>query len=177
MNPRIVIVGFMGCGKTTVAAEVARRLSCEFIDLDSFIAERERRTAAEIITTDGESEFRRLETAALREVLLDRSAVVIALGGGTWTIPANRALVAQHDCVSIWLDTPFDTCWQRISAGQTARPLAPDRVIAQRRYQSRQPDYALANHRMTASESDSAQTLADQVLRRTRRFTPENRLS
>src|SRR5712692_9279206 len=111
---RIVIVGFMGCGKTTVAEELARRLGCGMIDLDSFIAEREGCSPAEIIKEDAEPAFRAIETRALRHILENNSARVLALGGGAWTIESNRKLVAQAGCLSVWLDTPFELCWQRI---------------------------------------------------------------
>src|SRR2546427_5884381 len=131
MNRRIVILGFMGCGKTTVAKELARQLECDFIDLDSFITKGHGRSAAEIIQHDGEEKFREIETLALRDVLRSRDPRVIALGGGTWTIPENRTLIALHDCATVWLDVPFDLCWQRIIDGpDTVRPLAPDRERA-----------------------------------------------
>src|SRR5215510_6880582 len=127
-NRRIVILGFMGCGKTTVARVLARYLNCEMVDLDSFITEREGRSPAEIIDRDGEPSFRNLESLALRDVLQTSRARIVALGGGTWTVPANRTIIALHDCSSVWLDTPFDVCWQRISeSGRNDRPLAPDR--------------------------------------------------
>src|ERR687896_2351094 len=100
---RIVILGFMACGKTTVAEELARQLNCGFVDLDAFIGSREGRSAADIITQDGEKSFRELETLALRDVLQDRKAHVIGLGGGTWAVPANRTIVALYDCLTVWL--------------------------------------------------------------------------
>ena len=164
MNRRIVILGFMGCGKTTVAKELARQLDCEFVDLDSFITERHTRSRAAIIQEEGEESFREIETLALRDVLQDKQAHVIALGGGTWTIPANRTLVALHDCVTVWLDAPFEVCWKRIS-GQTNRPLAPDRDTARARYESRRGDYALAERPIAVDEFDAVETLAEQILR------------
>src|SRR3981081_610280 len=100
MNRRIVLVGFMGSGKTTVAEALARQLGWQAIDLDSFIAEREGRSPAEIIAQSGEPAFRQIETDALVAVLRKKEVRVIALGGGAWTIEANRALVAKHDCLS-----------------------------------------------------------------------------
>ncbi len=123
---RIVILGFMACGKTTVGEELARQLNCGFVDLDSFISSREGRSPAEIITQDGQAAFRELETLALRDVLQDRQAHVIALGGGTWLKAANRTMVALFDCITVWLDTPFEICWERISNSATVRPLAPN---------------------------------------------------
>src|SRR5438046_7092795 len=165
---RIVLIGFMGCGKTSVAEALARHLGCEMVDLDSFIIKREGRSPAEIIQEDGESAFRDLESLALRDVLQDRSARIVALGGGTWTIPANRTLVGLHDCLSIWLDVPFEVCWHRImTSSKTVRPLAPDRDTAWDRYQTRRADYALAERHLTVDESDSAESLAEKILRET----------
>lgn len=165
MNRRVVILGFMACGKTTVGQELARRLDCGFIDLDSFITEQEHRSPAQIITDDGEESFRHIETLALGEVLQARDVCVIALGGGTWTIPANRTLVALHDCLSVWLDTAFEVCWGRIEKSQTPRPLALNREAAKSRYKARRSDYVLAQQRVTIAESDTPETIADQILR------------
>jgi shikimate kinase len=148
---RIVIVGFMGCGKTTVAAALAERLGCAMSDLDSFITDREGRSPAEIIAQDSESSFREIETQALRVVLEENAARVIALGGGAWMIEANRELVAQHHCLSVWLDAPFELCWERITASGPVRPLAPDRESAQLLYESRRASYELAQLRIDAS--------------------------
>ena len=165
MNRRIVILGFMACGKTTVAKELARLLDCDFIDLDSFITARHGRSPAEIIQQDGEESFRDLETLALRDVLQNSDARVIALGGGTWTIAANRTLMALHDCETVWLDVPFDLCWQRITESNAAvRPLAPDHANALRRFETRRDDYALAEHRIVVSAADNQETIASQIL-------------
>jgi shikimate kinase len=164
MNRRIVLLGFMACGKTTVAKELARQLECKFADLDSFIIECHSRSPAEIIQHDGEEKFREIETLALRDVLQSNDARVIALGGGTWTIPANRTLIALHDCVSIWLDAPFELCWQRINASPTERPLAPDHDAALARYEARRADYSLAKQ-ITVTEASTPATLAEEILR------------
>ena len=142
---RIVITGFMGSGKTTIANALASRLDCHMVDLDSFIAEREGRTAARIIAEDGEAAFRENETNALRDLLSGTEARVIALGGGTWTIAANRDLIAQHEYVTVWLAAPFDLCWNRITAsGHTVRPLAPGRDAARKLFERRRASYELA---------------------------------
>lgn len=155
----------MACGKTTVARELARQLSCDFIDLDSFIADREARSPAEIITQDGETAFREIETLSLRDVLQKTGARIIALGGGTWTIPASRTLVALHDCASVWLDAPFELCWERINSSETIRPLAPDRETAALKYESRRADYVLADRAIVITPADTAETIAGQILR------------
>ena len=162
-NRRIVIVGFMGSGKTTVADALAHKLGCHSMDLDSFITEREGRSPAEIIEQDGEVAFREIETRALRDALESNDPRVIALGGGAWTIEANRALVAEHNCLSIWLDAPFELCWERIiSSANTIRPMAPDRERAQKLFQVRQDSYELAQLRLTMSKTMApAETVAE----------------
>ena len=164
---RIVILGFMACGKTTVGKELARQLNCGFVDLDSFISSREGRSPAEIITQDGQAAFRELETLALRDVLQDRQARVIALGGGTWMMAANRTMIALFDCLTVWLDTPFEICWERISNSATIRPLAPDRETAKRRFEERRAFYALAERRIAVEAEDSVERVVEKLFRET----------
>ena len=162
---RIVILGFMACGKTTVAEELARQLNCGFVDLDAFIGGREGRAPAQIITQDGQAAFRELETLALRDVLQNPEAHVIALGGGAWMIAANRTMVALFDCITVWLDASFDTCWQRIENAKTPRPLAPDRETAKKRFDERRNYYALAEKQVSVNVEDTAAQVAEQILR------------
>jgi shikimate kinase len=158
----ILIVGFMGCGKSTVARKLASRLGTTAVDLDEFITMREKRTPAEIINSDGETAFRAIETQTFRELLNANDRQVIALGGGAWTIEANRRLAAQHNCLSIWLDVPFDVCWSRITSGKgSVRPLAPDREAAARLYEARRPIYETAGLKIEAQSSDS---ISDRII-------------
>jgi len=161
---RIVIVGFMGCGKTTVARALAQRLGREMIDLDSFITESEGRSPARIIEEDGEPAFREIETHALRDVLKPDDARVIALGGGAWTIAANRALVAQNHCLSVWLDAPFELCWERITSSGDKRPLAPDRESARKLYDSRRSGYQHAKLRVPQDRASATHDLVSAIL-------------
>jgi len=164
----MIIVGFMGSGKTTIAKALARQLACDFIDLDSFITEREGRSPAQIIEQDSEPTFRQIEARALHDVLEKNDARVIALGGGTWTIAENRALIAQNNCLSIWLDVPFELCWQRISAGGNAiRPLAPNQNSANELYESRRTSYGFANKRIPVTSGDSIETIVQEILKQT----------
>jgi len=157
----IVITGFMGAGKTTVAAALARLRGCSMIDLDSFIAARVGRGARQIIETDGEPRFRQIETGALRAALDDaEDGLVIALGGGAWTLERNRQLVSERKACAVWLDAPFDLCWRRIRRAVAARPLARDEAQALELYRQRRQLYALARLRIEADESSSPEELA-----------------
>lgn len=144
----IVIIGFMGCGKTAVARALARRLNLPTVDLDGVIAEQQGRTAAQLIHEDGEPAFRAIETRALHQLLEAGTQSVIALGGGAWITEANRRLIDQYSCVSVWLDAPFDLCWQRIEASDEDRPLGRTREQAEQLYRARQPLYQQATIRL-----------------------------
>jgi len=144
MAKTVVITGFMGCGKSRVARALARNLNVAFVDLDESITARMGRTPAQLITEDGERAFRAIETETLRDVLHSRAAGVIALGGGAWIEAANRELIDEYSCASVWLDVPFEVCWSRIESGSEERPLGKTRNEAQARYEQRRPVYELA---------------------------------
>jgi len=140
----IVITGFMGCGKTEVARALARRFELTLVDLDQQIAEQHGRTAAQLIVEEGEPAFREIETHTLRALLEAGTAGVISLGGGAWITAANRELIEQHHGVAVWLDTPFDLCWQRIETSAQERPLGRTRAQAEQLYRDRRAVYQLA---------------------------------
>jgi len=161
---KIILVGFMGSGKSTVAAAVGRQLNFAVIDLDNAIAAAEGRTPAELIEQDGELSFRELEHRMLREVLRRDERAVIALGGGAWTISENRRLISEQEAtLTIWLDAPFELCWKRITSTTEKRPLAPTIAAAEQLHRKRQADYALADQSVHVSENDSAEGLAEKI--------------
>jgi len=167
---RIVITGFMGAGKTTVARALARLLDCASLDLDDLVTAREGRTPQQLIDEDGEAAFREAETRALREALETRAARVIAAGGGTWALERNRALVAAHGCLSVWLDAPFELCWERITGGGAAeRPFARDRERARELYDRRLADYRLASVRVRVTPPLGVEELAAEIAAAARR--------
>lgn len=159
----IVVAGFMGAGKTTVAVALARKLACSMIDLDCFIEERAGRSIQALIDEAGEPSFRELESRALRDALATAGASIIALGGGAWTIARNRALINERDAFTVWLDAPFDLCWRRIKSTGDTRPLARDETQARELYDRRRELYALAELRIEADDDSSAETLAARI--------------
>jgi len=122
----LVMVGPTGAGKSTVAAEVARRLGRRFVDLDTVIETAAGRTIADVFAADGEAAFRRLESAALHEALAAPGGVV-ATGAGAILDAANReALRARSNVVH--LDASVEVQLSRL-ASTTDRPLlAGDRA-------------------------------------------------
>ena len=142
---KIVITGFMGCGKTLIARKLARHLKLTMIDLDEMITEKEGRSPAQLIVEEGEGAFRLIESEVLRELLHSDTAHIIALGGGAWIQEVNRKLINGEGCVTIWLDVPFEVCWARIESSSADRPLGKTKDQAQMLYEQRRPIYQLAN--------------------------------
>ena len=172
----IVITGFMGAGKTLIARALARRMETPVVDLDEHIVTREKRTIQAIIEERGEDYFRQVETHALSEVLDRKAARIIALGGGTWTLAPNRALLKQkRGALTIWLDAPFEICWRRIVGDNASRPLAPDEESARRLYEARREIYALADLHIKAEKS--VREIVAEIIDVEKRMTTKENLS
>ena len=125
----LFLVGFMGAGKTSVGQTLAEHLNWAFEDLDRRIERRERRTVPEIFRDSGESEFRRAEHDALREVLEEvrgGAVKVVALGGGAFVQDDNAALLKASGVLTVFLDAPVEELWRRCChQSGTAEPERP----------------------------------------------------
>lgn len=163
--PPVLLLGFMGAGKTVVAAALAEKLACQWVDLDEIVETNERKTIAELFEKFGETVFREIETAALLEVLAGKTIRVVALGGGTWTIGANRQAAQNNGFVSVWLDAPFELCWARIKKEKAAaRPLATKKTEARKLFNGRQKIYAESDLRIEIADSDSLENIVEKIL-------------
>jgi shikimate kinase len=144
----------MGAGKTSVGAFLAKRLGWSFEDLDERIEKQHGRKIGEIFRTAGEAEFRKLESAALAELLRELQAEgkkVIALGGGAFAHGSNAELIEAAGIRTAFLDADIDELWQRCKT-QAAReglerPLLADFDNFQRLYEQRRPLYLRARLR------------------------------
>lgn len=118
----IVLVGFMGSGKSTVGRELHHRLGYPLVDMDQVIEQRAGKPITAIFAEDGEEKFREMETMLLEE-LLEPSAArrIISTGGGVVGREANRALLRQLGYV-VWLHAPTATILDR-TAKNRDRPL------------------------------------------------------
>jgi shikimate kinase len=120
MLPNFVLVGFMGCGKTSVGRHISAMTGHRFLDTDHIVADTVHLTISEIFARYGEEWFREKESAALRD-LVGICGVVLATGGGIVLREENRELLHRIGVV-IWLDAHPDTLFERVSR-TNKRPL------------------------------------------------------
>ncbi len=127
MNPasgppkNIVLIGFMGCGKTTIGRILARMLGCEFVDLDQRIERKAGMPISRIFAERGESYFRLVEAAVLHELAAPGPQRIISTGGGIVTRRRSRTLLKQLGYV-VWLQAPVEVILERTSRNRD-RPL------------------------------------------------------
>ena len=140
----IILCGFMGCGKSTVGKNLARKTGRPFIDMDRFIEQKAQLTVAEIFEKYGESGFRDMEHEACKE-LAEMHNLIVAAGGGALTFERNVEAFRGKDRI-VLLDVELDDIRSRLQ-NDTTRPLLqrPDRDEAMRAlYEKRLPLYRRA---------------------------------
>lgn len=118
---RIVLMGFMGAGKTTVGKRLAERISCEFIDTDELIEKEQGKKISDIFAKEGEQAFRNMETGLLRRLQEREDDFVLSIGGGMPMREENRVLLRKLGKV-VYLNTSKEEIVKRVS-GDTSRPL------------------------------------------------------
>ncbi len=118
---RIILIGYMGAGKTTIGRELSRQVGLPFYDLDWYITSRMRKTVKEIFDQQGEEGFRRIERNMLHEVA-EFENVIISCGGGTPCFYDNMEyLNAQGD--TVYLKATPEVLYRHLQMGRSVRPL------------------------------------------------------
>jgi shikimate kinase len=163
----VVLVGFMGAGKSSVGAALSRRLGWPFEDLDERIQALEQRSIEQIFRQSGEAVFRQLEHAALRSLVaeLSPSAKVVALGGGAFAQANNAALLEEAGWPTIFLDAPAEELFRRCQQQQLERPLRGDVNEFHRLYEDRRPCYLKAGLRIETVGKDVEEVAAEAITR------------
>ncbi len=156
----------MGSGKSTVGPILAARMSRPFTDLDELIEKEQQMTIREIFALRGEALFRKLEADLL--VLSSKlPPSVIALGGGTFSYPANREVILGTG-LAVWLRISLQMARHRCEQ-ITTRPLARDEKKFEALFLERQQHYSLA-HLAVDVEGKSPQEIADEIAQEAESF-------
>jgi len=124
---KIVLLGYMASGKSSIGKELSKNRILPFIDLDAYIESKEEMTINTIFKEKGEIYFRRMEHAYLKELLNSEAPFVLSLGGGTPCYANNMELILNSTATtSIYLQASIPTLVARLIAGKEQRPLVKE---------------------------------------------------
>jgi len=157
----VVLIGFMGTGKTEVGRLLAAALSRRFVDTDAWIEKESRMTVQEIFATLGEAAFRQKEAEALA-VLCRQKGLVLATGGGIILNPQNVLLLRETGYV-IWLDAEMEELARRL-AGDNTRPLLKGGVDFREIYHRREELYRNAAHVRVDTTGKTPIAVSEEIL-------------
>jgi len=157
--PVIILIGFMGSGKTSTGKELAKELQFNFLDTDNWIEKRNEKTIARIFKEKGESFFRSEEREAVTWIR-SHQKVVVSTGGGLWMNGDDRKqLLSLGWCV--WLRVSAEVAWKRIESNSNQRPLLEnikDPLVELRNIlEKRNPVYQLAHSNFVTNDKDPKQ--------------------
>ncbi len=147
----IILIGFMGCGKSSTAWKIHKQTGLRYIDTDRIIEKQEGMTIAEIFSKKGEKYFRNAENMVVNRYLKFCSDCVIATGGGLPCHSGNMEILKNIGWV-FYLQIPFDEILKR-AINKTHRPLFQDEKKAKILYLSRKECYSKAHFKVNANKS------------------------
>lgn len=164
---RIILIGYMGAGKTTLGRAIAAKLGITFIDLDSYIEERYRKTISQIFAEKGEDGFRDVERRMLHEAA-EFENVIISTGGGTPCFFDNMEYMNGMG-TTVYLQVPVERLFTRLSIARKQRPLIKEksdeelRSFISEQLEKREPHYAKARHRFVADKLEDKSQIDSSV--------------
>tara|TARA_B100000767_G_scaffold259369_1_gene269065 strand:+ start:1447 stop:1962 length:516 start_codon:yes stop_codon:yes gene_type:complete len=120
---KIVLIGYMSSGKSTIGKHLADKLFLPFIDLDIYIEKKEKKSVSDIFKNKGEIYFRLIEHKYLKEILISDQKVVLSLGGGTPCYADNMNLINTTSAISFYLQTSIKVLVDRLTKEKDDRPL------------------------------------------------------
>ena len=162
--PRVLLIGMMGAGKSTIGAALGERLGWPWLDSDAEIVRRRGMTVPEIWRAEGEPAYRAQETAVLEEAATSARPVVVSVAGGAVLAEANQAII-RHAGLVVWLRADVATLAGRVGDG-AGRPLLDGDAEGnlRRLYEQRRPVYeALAELTIDTPGKDPSAVVAEIV--------------
>ena len=169
LRPRILLIGMMGAGKTTVGHALTRRTGWDYLDNDELVRRAVGRGAPEVLEGAGEPELRHVEAAALEEALRTAPPVIAGIAAGTVLDPRNRERLRQAGFV-VYLRASLDTLVGRVGSGAGRPFLQPDpRAALARLSEGREPLYEEVASIIIDVDERSPDAVAEQIVGELRR--------
>jgi shikimate kinase len=119
----IILLGYMGSGKSSVGRYLSKNKNLSYCDLDNYIEEKEKMSISEIFQSKGEIYFRKIEHLYLKDILRNKIYQILSLGGGTPCYAGNISLINARDIDSFYLKVDLDTLTERLFNQKGKRPL------------------------------------------------------
>ena len=171
-NQPIILLGYMGSGKTTVGRLLAQKLALPFVDLDDYLKEIHDRSVPNLFDDHGEIGFRKLEQTALDDLLSSTHASVLSLGGVTPCYADNMHSVIQSTPLSFYISPSISTLCHRLYSAKDHRPMIShltsedelQEFIAKHIFE-RKHFYEQANH-LLYIQDETPQELVDQIIKK-----------
>jgi shikimate kinase len=164
---KIILLGYMGCGKSTIANKLSGMIQIPYVDLDEYIEKKTNLTINQIFENHGEIYFRKLEHTFFAELLNLPEQIIIGLGGGTPCYANNHELLIGDGVTSIYLKASIDTLFNRLVSNKSKRPLIADKsddemkeFIAKHLF-DRSFYYNHAMHKVTVDDKSIEETVND----------------
>lgn len=120
---KVVLLGYMASGKSSIGRRLSKKINLPLIDLDNYIEAKEQLSIADIFKQKGEIYFRKIENIYLKELLQKNESFVLSLGGGTPCYANNMDLINQSDAISIYLKASVNKLANRLIKKKSKRPL------------------------------------------------------
>lgn len=164
---RIILIGFMGSGKTTLGRTLAKETGLTFIDLDNYIELRHCKSINQIFAERGEEGFRKIEQSLLHEVC-EFEDVIISSGGGTPCFFDNIEYMNRQG-TTIYLEVPHERLLERLIIAKSRRPLLKEKsndeisAFIEEQMQKRSPFYSQAAHSFTADRLEDKIQIKESV--------------
>jgi shikimate kinase len=166
---KLVLLGYMASGKTSVAKLIAKKSNLKYIDLDAYISSNEEMSVPDIFKNKGEIYFRKIESRYLKDILMQKSACVLALGGGTPCYGQNMELINKY-ATSIFLNVSLSILVLRLKSEKKSRPLVANiddrdlnEFVAKHLFE-RLPFYEKAQHLIDATNKNT-EAIAVEILK------------
>ncbi|MGB4661680.1 MAG: shikimate kinase [Mobilitalea sp.] len=165
LKHNIILIGFMGSGKTSVGERLAELLSYRFRDMDHIIEQNTHDTINHIFEAQGEEYFRNLETLLLKELLPTIDQTVLSTGGGLPLREQNARLIKEMGYV-VYLRVSKESVMERLK-GDTTRPLLKGDELERKvdhLLSTREPIYERAAHRIIATDDKSVEAIVHLIM-------------